>query len=125
MEANSEMSPLATFRQYLSQGRLAYQRDRDGRAVFYPRVVAPGSGGALSWEISKGYGHVYSTTTVFPREGAPYNVSLIDLDEGFRLMSRVEGLNPDAVRIGMRVRMRVLESEDAPPYPVFDPVGPQ
>lgn len=122
MESDAGNSPLATFRKYLSEKKLAYQRDGQGRAVFYPRVLAPGSGDELSWEISNGYGHVYATTTVFPNEGAPYNVSLIDLDEGFRIMSCVEGIDPQEVRIGMRVCARVSEHENSPPYPVFDPV---
>ena len=57
------------------------------------------------------------------REGTPYNVALIDCDEGFRLMSRVEDLPPEVVRIGMRVKFRVHRpAGDEPPYPVFVPV---
>jgi hypothetical protein len=45
------------------------------------------------------------------------------MDEGFRLMSRVESIPPQDVRIGMRVAVRVHEqSGDEPPYPVFVPV---
>jgi uncharacterized OB-fold protein len=44
--------------------------------------------------VSKGRGTVYATTVVHPAEGAPYNVALIDCDEGFRLMSRVEDIAP-------------------------------
>ena len=40
-----------------------------------------------------------------------YNVSLIDLDEGVRMMSRVEGVAPEAVRIGMAVRAQVAVKE--------------
>jgi uncharacterized OB-fold protein len=50
-------------------------------------------------------GVVYSTTTVHAREGA-YNVCLVDLDDGRRVMSTVVGLAPDEVRIGMVVRGR-------------------
>jgi hypothetical protein len=36
-------------------------------------------------------------------------------------MSRVENLDPMEVKIGMRVKVRViLGSDDAAPYPVFD-----
>jgi uncharacterized OB-fold protein len=54
-------------------------------------------------EHSAGAGVVYSTTTVHAREGAR-NVVLVDLDEGFRIMSEVVGMAPDDVRIGMAVR---------------------
>jgi hypothetical protein len=73
--------------------------------------------------VSSGLGTVYATTVTHPREGAPYNVALIDCDEGFRLMSRVEEIAPDGVRIGMRVRLRIHRPGGGePPYPVFVPV---
>ena len=56
----------------------------------------------LTAETSAGHGTVYSTTTVHRREGA-HNVALVDLDEGFRVMSEVAGMDPDDVRIGMHV----------------------
>jgi uncharacterized OB-fold protein len=58
---------------------------------------------------------VYSTTTVHAREGA-YNVCLVDLAGGARVMSTVVGIDPDDVRIGMAVRAR----EDDDGRTVFD-----
>jgi hypothetical protein len=91
--------------------------------VFYPRVIAPRTGNAdLEWRISKGLGTVHATTVVHPQQGEPYNVALIDVDEGFRMMSRVEDIDPTQVRIGLRVKFRVHKAEgDEPPYPVFTP----
>jgi len=118
-----QTSPLAAFVARLRAGRLAYQYDpREGRAVFFPRVIAPGHGGPLEWRDSAGLGTVYSTTTVHPRHGAPYNVALIDMDEGFRLMSCVLGLPPGEVRIGQRVRVEVEEVDGDDPRPVFRPL---
>jgi uncharacterized protein len=117
-------APLKTYIDHLERGELAYQFSPDaGRAVFYPRVLCPFTGSErLEWRISKGLGTVHATTVVHPPEGAPYNVALIDCDEGFRLMSRVEELAPDQVRIGQRVRFRVhRQGGDEPPYPVFVP----
>lgn len=119
-------SPLAIYQQYLDKGELAYQWNPEAnRAVFYPRVICPHTGSdRLEWRVSAGFGTVYATTATYPREGAPYNVALIDVDEGFRLMSRVEDIAPEAVRIGMRVKFRVHRpGGDEPPYPVFVPVG--
>ena len=49
-------------------------------------------------------------------------MALIDLEEGFRMMSRVEGVPAEAVRIGMRVMLRVLPAgEGTPALPVFIP----
>ncbi len=118
-----EKSPFAIFHEHCAKGELAYQVTDDGKPIFYPRVVAPKTGGKLTWKISKGLGTVYATTTVCPRKGDPYDVSMIDLDEGFRMMSRVENLDPMKVKIGMRVKVRMIPaSENQPAYPVFDPV---
>jgi uncharacterized protein len=124
MPSNQD-APLKTYLDHLARGELAYQFSRDaGRAVFYPRVLCPFTGSdQLEWRISKGLGTVYATTVVHPAEGKPFNVALVDCDEGFRLMSRVEGIAPEQVRIGQRVRLRVHRpGGDEAPYPVFAPV---
>jgi uncharacterized protein len=91
--------------------------------VFYPRVLCPFTGSdRLEWRVSAGKGTVHATTVVHPQEGAPFNVALIDCDEGFRLMSRVEDIPPNDVKIGMRVRFRVHRpGGEEPPCPVFVP----
>lgn len=117
--------PLTTYLAHLARGELAYQFSPSaGGAVFYPRVIAPKTGKAdLEWRVSQGLGTVYATTVVHPQQGAPYNVALIDVDEGFRMMSWVEDIAPAQVTIGMRVRFRTHEAEgDEAPYPVFAPV---
>ena len=117
-------SPLKTYLDHLENGELAYQfSPQAGRAVFYPRILCPFTGSAqLEWKVSAGLGTVYATTVVHPQEGAPYNVALIDCDEGFRLMSRVEDIAPDKVAIGLRVRFRVHRpGGEEPPCPVFVP----
>ena len=119
----TEISPRQKYLDYLKNGELAYQVcTDDGQVVFYPRAVAPGTGSEnLEWKVSKGLGTVYSTTTVCPRGKDPYDVSLIDMDEGFRLMSRIDGIDPMGVKIGMRVKFKVQQDgEDSDPYPVFE-----
>ena len=119
-------SPLAVYQSYLDRGELTYQWSPEAkRAVFFPRVICPFTGSdRLEWRVSAGLGTVYATTVTHPREGDPYNVALIDCDEGFRLMSRVEDVAPEAVTIGMRVKFRVYRpGADEPAYPVFTPVG--
>lgn len=115
-------SPDAEFLAFLAEGRFMLQRARrSGAFVFYPRAAEPGTGDALDWVEASGLGRVYSATTVSARAPAqPYNVSLIDLDEGVRIMSRVEGIDPDAVRIGLRVRVRIGREGDAP-IVLFEP----
>ena len=118
-------SPLATYLAHLEQGHLAYQFSPDANApVFFPRVICPTTGSdRLEWRISAGLGTVYATTVVHPQNGTPYNVALINVDEGFRMMSRVEDVPPEQVRIGMRVQFRVHRpGGDEPPCPVFIPM---
>jgi len=81
--------------------------------MFRPRV------GATTWRVSAGVGTVYAATVMRPRGGEPRPLALIDLDEGFRMMSRVVGVAPEAVAIGMRVR--VVWSDDEVPVPSFVP----
>jgi len=119
-----EQSPLAIYQAHLDKGELAYQWSPEaGRPVFYPRVLCPFTGSTqLEWRIASGLGTVYATTATHPQQGAPYNVVLIDCDEGFRMMSRVEEVDPMQVKIGMRVRFRAHRAEgDQPAYPVFVP----
>jgi hypothetical protein len=123
-----KQSPYGTFLEHCKKGELAYQVSTDdGKAVFYPRVVAPGSGSpGLEWRVSKGLGTVYSTTVVYYKDEKPLNVALIDLDEGFRMMSRVEDIDPLEVKIGMRVKVRIKPGDEKqPPYPVFSPLLPE
>ena len=54
--------------------------------------------------MSRSLGTVYATTVVRPRGEEPYNVALVDFPDG-RRMSRVDGIAPEDVVIGMRVRL--------------------
>lgn len=58
-------------------------------------------------------GTVYSTTTVRGRKGT-YNVCLVDLDEDVRLMSRVVGIESGQVKIGDRVRAKIVTDDERP-----------
>ena len=110
----------------LTGGRFLIQRCSGCQQhVYYPRELCPHCGsGALELVAPAGTGTVYSVTTVRrkPEAGGDLNVSLIDLDEGVRLMSRVEGVPASDVRIGQRVKARVLQREGADALVVFDAV---
>ncbi len=112
------------FRDMLAEGKWRIQRSPStGAYVYYPREVAPGTGANdLEWVEPKGTGTIYSFTIVNRRaeQGGPYNVILVDLDEGPRMMSRLEGVAPEGVKIGQRVKARVCDL-DGQPAVVFDP----
>jgi uncharacterized OB-fold protein len=119
-------SPLAVYQDHLKQGKLAYQYSIAAqRPVFFPRVLCPYTGDdRLEWRISAGLGTVYSTTVLHLKDAPPYNIALVDCDEGFRLMTRVEDIPPDDVKIGMRVKFKPVQAHgDEDPFPLFTPAG--
>lgn len=101
---------------FLAEGRFLIPRSRSsGRFVFFPRIAEPRSGATdLEWTEVSGRGSVYSTTVMRRKPPAPnVNLALIDLEEGPRMMSRVEGIAPEAVTIGMKVKARIVCERDA------------
>jgi uncharacterized protein len=116
--------PTKVYLQFLEAGHFMLQRSRStGRYVFYPRLMAPGTGETnLEWVEASGRGHVYSTTVIRQKPPAPSaNIVLIDLAEGPRMMSRVDGIAPEDVRIGMAVKAAVIREGDRS-LVVFRPV---
>lgn len=114
----------ARHQQALDQGRFLIQHCAAcGKHVYFPRELCPHCG-ALAPELvaPAGGGTVQAVTTLHRRaeQGGNYHVCLVDLDEGVRLMSRVEGLAPEAVSIGLRVLARV-QVKDGRGLVVFDP----
>jgi uncharacterized OB-fold protein len=89
-------------------------------------VAAPGTGNTdLEWRVSKGEGVVHATTVNYYKGEPPLNIAIVELDEGFRMMSRVEDIPAESVKIGMRVKLRVLPAvEGRAALPVFIPVTP-
>ncbi|KRE04385.1 DNA-binding protein [Bosea sp. Root381] len=106
----------------LAEGRILLQHCRACGATRHPpALVCVACGSAdLGWIEPSGRGTVYSTTTVRERDGA-YNVAIIELAEGARLMSRVDGIAPEAVAIGLPVTARIVVEPQ--PHLVFQPVG--
>jgi uncharacterized OB-fold protein len=101
----------ATYQAALDAGQFTIQRcSLCTRHVFFPREFCPHCGGdKLTWIKPRGGGTVYAVTTVRRKQeaGGDYNVSLVDLDESVRVMSRIEGVPIHAVKIGQRVQARV------------------
>jgi uncharacterized protein len=118
-------APGSAFQRFLKAGELRLQHCGGcHRQIFYPRTLCPHCGDArLEWRRAAGTGTVYSTTVVRqkPERGGDYNVAIVELDEGARLLSRVEGVPAEAVRIGMVVRAAIRDGE--PALVVFEPVA--
>jgi len=105
--------PEAEYRAHLAQGRIMLQRSASsGEFMFPPRTAASGTGARdLEWVEASGRGTVYSTTVSRrrPEQGGALHIALIEMEEGPRMMSRVEGLEPEAVAIGLKVKARIAE----------------
>lgn len=108
----TEAGPEAQYRAHLREGRFMIQRSRStGTHLFYPRIAVPGTGETdLEWIEAAGGGTVYAITVNRTREGA-YNIALVDLDEGPRMMTRIDGV--ETVPIGTRVRARIVQDGGA------------
>ena len=117
----------ARHQQALDEGRFLIQRcTACSRHVYFPREICPHCGAlAPALVAPAGAGTVAAVTTLHRRaeQGGNYHVCLVDLDEGVRLMSRVEGLAPAAVTIGLRVQARVQVTAGKG-LVVFDPLAP-
>lgn len=119
-------APGAKFVALLGEGKFHLQVCRPcGTQVFFPRSLCPACGSVqLEWRAPSGRGTVYSTTIVRqrPDRGGDYNVALIELAEGARMMSRVEGIPPELVTIGMEVQAHIVSASNEP-LVVFRPVS--
>lgn len=84
------------------------------RYQFYPRAICLECGGVdLTWRKALGRGTIYTFSVVhraMPNASEyglepPYILSLVDLDEGVRVMSNIAVSDPEDVAIGDRVEM--------------------
>ncbi len=81
---------------------------------------------SLSWKTSKGEGTVYTYSIVrqnyYPafREEIPYVIAWIDLDEGFRMLSNVVGVDAESVSCGQRVKVS-WDDQEGLSLPMFTP----
>lgn len=111
------VGPQARYERYLAEGRFMIQHaESTGEYVFWPRVVTPQGATDLEWVEARGTGTVYAFTVNRARTGS-WNVALIDLDEGVRMMSTLPEV--ETAPIGARVKARI-ETTDEGPRVVFD-----
>lgn len=110
------------FWQACLERRLVVQRCTDcGHHQFYPRPFCLScEATSLAWVEAKGTGTVYSLTTVrlpvVEELPPPYQLALVDLDEGPRLLTNIEG---GPVEIGDRVAVTWRTRDGLPPLPIF------
>jgi uncharacterized protein len=95
-----------------------------GAFHFYPKPACPKCGGSkLAWAEASGRGTVYSFSTVHRapspafKDDVPYVVAIVKTDEGPHLLSRVVGIAPGKVGIGMKLQARMRNGR-----PEFGPI---
>jgi uncharacterized OB-fold protein len=93
-----------------------------GKVHHYPRPFCP-----FCWSEdvrpvqASGGGTLYTYSTVYVndlapfKERLPYVAALVELDEGPRLMTTIEGADPADLRVGMPVTARFRPVDDADP----------
>ena len=102
-------------------GRLRYPA-----AIVCPDCLSP----ATEWQVVRGHGKVFSFV-VFHRayhpaweSKVPYNVALIELDEGPIMLSNVVDVDNAKLTIGLAVRIAFEAMDESLSIPVFEPAAP-
>jgi uncharacterized OB-fold protein len=120
LDAATEASPGDAYWQALEAGRLAFQRcDACANAWLPPRTECPRCWSAQwRWEEASGAGHVVSWVVYHvafdPRfkERLPYNVAVVELAEGPRLVTNLIDLPPGENLIDRPVSLVIERDHD-------------
>lgn len=110
----------------LAQGELRIQRcDSCSRAIFYPRALCPYCHSEkISWIVASGKGTLYSYTVAHQAFGAfaadaPFNIAIVELEEGVRMMSRIVDAPREQVAIGAKVQVTFQQIGEDLTVPYF------
>jgi len=122
----------APFWEAAKQNRLLIQRCPScGAHQFYPQASCRSClSDDIEWVDAKGKGTIYSYTVVHRAPSrtfepdVPYTVALVDLDEGCRMITNIVGVDPQEVRVGMRVEVVFEAITPQISLPKFRPVQP-
>ncbi len=102
-----------------------------GTVIFYPRRHCTACGSIeTTWLSSKGEGSVYTYSVVMQsrhpafKDLGAYALAYVDLDEGFRIMTNIVGVQDPTtdIQCGMRVKVRWEDQgEGGVSLPMFEP----
>jgi uncharacterized OB-fold protein len=108
-------------------GELRVQRCSDcGAFEFVPKPVCTRCfSESLEWVTSSGRGHVYSYTEVHrpqrPSFDVPYIVAIIELEEGWHMLTNLVECTNDDVSVGLEVEVDFRRMSDTITLPYFRP----
>jgi len=101
------------------------------RFYFYPRDNCPFCfSNKVEWTRVTGKGKIYSFTVSYRytsegfRNEIPYNIAIVELEEGIRMMTNIVGCENDDLRIGMPVEIIYEDITDTVTLPKFKPTIP-
>ena len=138
-----EQKPISdiSFREFLKMEKLMGSRCKKCGALYCPPrpICVECSGTDLEWVEFKGRGSLVSFTCIhvgppwtleegYSRE-RPYVVGLVELEEGPRVVARLEGVDgtkPETIKLGMPLKVKFLhrgEGESARTLLAFEPAS--
>ncbi len=117
----------AEFFKAAKQGRLLIKRcPRCGRNLAPQREICDGCmNEALEWAPASGKGSVYSFVVMHQllnpafKDEVPYNVAVVELDEGPRLTTSLVGVANSDIKVGARVEAVFEDVSDDVAIPKF------
>ena len=109
------------------EGVLRVQRCRECQTyVFIPEPFCTEcQSEELEWVESSGRGTVYSMTTVYrpqrPEFEVPYTVAIVELEEGWHMLTNLVDCSPEELRVGLPVEVTFRRMSDEVTLPLFRP----
>ncbi|GAA4877298.1 OB-fold domain-containing protein [Pseudonocardia benzenivorans] len=110
------------------ENRLLVQRcDACGAHIFTPQEFCRACHAtSLTWVESAGRGHIVTFTVIgrpqTPAFETPYVVAVVELEEGYEMITNIVGGPAEDVRIGDAVRVRFIPVTDEITLPCFEVV---
>ena len=124
-EVNPETAP---FWAATARGELLVRQCEDcDSLIWYPRSVCPECGSLRTrWQPVSGRGQIYSYTVNYRGEGAyrdggPYVLAYVELDEGPRLMTNIVEAEAGALAVGLPVEVTFHDTGEGSALPRFRP----
>ncbi|MES2248091.1 MAG: Zn-ribbon domain-containing OB-fold protein [Pseudomonadota bacterium] len=104
------------------EGRLLVKHcNACGEYHHFPRSLCPFCfSEQTEWRNASGQGVIYSYS-VMRRVEVPYVIAYVTLDEGVTVMTNIVDCDPEAVRIGQRVKVKFQATDGGPPVAMFTP----
>jgi uncharacterized OB-fold protein len=114
-----------------AEGKLLIRRCNScGVHHYYPRNFCPECwSDDVEWVEASGRATLYTHSTVYVNdlppfgEQVPYVAAVVDLEEGPRMMTRLTGVEPDGLEIGMALEAVFETVDEGVTLAYFQPAG--